>query len=1024
MSEFSIDNIAGFAGVKFSFISPMEILPTEPFKNDLFKDGEISIAKIGAKANKEFSLGNQDKSVKFGLGGDAFSALGVYRNPTRLLNALGREGLQDPVADLMHLKIGPTENMLALRWGYGFSASVEGKVALGPPGLILKFGAEGETSGLSVVLHTVARDKSVAEAITETVTSWRHPRQVKSLGDLNEGTTIVYETMGKLGVSLGVQYGYDFSWAKEAIQIGALSGDLRLKIEMAIKAQFGFSATGCYALVMSREAAAETIRVQVYRLKKKNWSFAFDGAMTAQMKEIPFPDNLDDFIKGVFNLNGSQILKDFEAFLDPNKKLEDLISEKLVDYSRDLVKDVTGIDPIEFADEALDKFRDLIKKWHELPHEVSTLVYGFLQKAVPLDDLKKFLNDVVKFANDPSKIAETIVDALPENLFDSEIERWLTTVSGQGISSLLSNIDTERTKVVELAEKTLDLLDGEKVEDMLRKLQKWIDDKLQLDKITDIDADPWLKKRLADFLGEQDAVMAQLTKIRDAINKLRNASEEFYEKGYQAMLEKYKFEVHYAFQRATSRDALIDVTLNFENDQLDPADEKSPRKCLADMLDGNFSKVLTKKIDCVTINSAVFTHDIKRSTHLEVGLPYFKRFVDHVNEASTKGEVVEQDGDRLWVFSLSALDVVKKKKSLSKLSVEASFTESTELRTFTKESYKITHKFQYGKSSAKREYLNTRYGLAVDEYLRGALPSYSNYLSELDRHLDTHGLIGEDKFGNILTSLEVSLPSSIAVAWKSVPENPKDLFYQRMSQAVQRRLRQWIPVAYIQDEEDYEDTADIYPLLAYMALPQFALEIDERIFYWKYRDANTRAGVFETNCRTNLLTSVLPNVRKTTKDNSDYALTDKILDRIKESIFDDQKRFDLLCDFEEDLIRSIAKTAQLYHQFRLTPSGDPEAKLERLAQFGKEFTDTFNDDLGHIQYTPKGALRPLGLILVKDIAALLDPTVAGSGFTALLEVAVLKNDVDFDKARKSFFEGKWPKAEETFVQQRIIGVQT
>jgi len=1004
-------------GISFDFSSPLNLIPNQPFPEIAFNDGEIPVTSISASANRKFTLGDDARSVEFSAGGSGFAALGVYRKPEKLLNALKREGLSEPMANLMHLKIANDENLMALRWGYGFNASVKGKVALAPlvPGLSLSFGADGQTTGMSVLLHSRKRTESVAESLKNTLQSWRVPRQVKSIENLKPKTTVLYETMGKLGVSLGVQYGYDFSWAREKIEIGALSGDLKLKIEMAIKAHFGFSATGLYALALSRESDEEKIRVQVFRLKQKNWTFAFDGAISSQFTSVPVPDNIDDFIKAVFNLNGSQILKDFEKFLDPDANLEDLISAELVGYARELVKKVTGIDPITAAEEAIKKFKKLVAKWHELPHEITALLYGLLTKAVNLTSLKNFLAKVIEFADDPQKITNEITKYLQGDFFNTPIGKWLTTVSGQGIMTLLANIETEREKLVKLAEKTLGLLDGSTVEEMLKELQKWIDEKLHLDKIVNLNPDEWLKKRLADFLGKQTVLIPELKEIKNAINELRGKAGEFYEKGYKALIEKYTFEIHYAFHRTTTKDALIDFTLDFSGEHLESA-----KTCLAETLDGNFLRLLTEKINCLTINKAVFTHEIKRSTHLSVGLPYFKAFVDHINEASTSGKIVEKDGDRLWVFSLEAFDVLKKRRSLSKLSIEAELTESAELRKFSNESYKTSYKFQYAKKGAKREYLETRYKLAVDEYLRAAVPSYSDYLDNLDRHLDDFGLVGANKFGNVLTSFEVSMPGKIISAWKNMPNNPADIFYQRMSALVQRRLRQWIPVAYIQDEDKYDNTADIFPLLVYMSLPTFAKPIKDRVFYWDYDDEDVQAQVFETHCRTKLLSDILPVVRQAT---TNPAYGDSKINNIRAS-FLNSDRFEMLCGLEKNIIKSIAKTARALLEFLNTPASQPTTKLKALAEFGKEFTDTFNDDLGHIDYTPKGALRPLGLILVRDIANLLDSNLGDVGFAVMLELSVLKSGENFDKAKDKFFAGESPKTEQTVLQQRIVSVQS
>lgn len=1025
MSNIIINKVLGLDGISFEFISPLNLTPNQPFPEEAFSDGEISVSNIKASANKKFTLGDDAKNVEFTAGGDVFAALGVYRKPEKLVNALKREGLSEPMANLTHLKVADNENLMALRWGYAFDAGIKGKVALSPlvPGLSFSFGASDKKVGLSVILHAQNRTDSVADSLKGTLESWRVPRQVKSIENLKPKTTVLYETMGKLGVSLGVEYGYDFSWSRDQIQIGALSGDLNLKIEMAIKARFGFSATGLYALALSRESDDEKIRVQVFRLKQKDWSFAFDGAISSQFDKVPIPDNIDDFIKGVFNLNGSQILKDFEKFLDPDARLEDLISEDLIGYARDLVEKVTGVDPITASEEAIAKFKELVAKWHELPHEITALIYGFLSNAVNLTGLKNFLTKIIESAADPKKIAAEITKNLQGDFFNSPVGKWLITVSQQGIVSLLANIESERGKLIELAKKTSGLLDSGTVEEMLKELQKWIDEKLHLNKIVNLNPDEWLKKRLADFLGKQTVVTDELRQIRDAINKLRGKSAEFYKKGYDALLAKYTFEVHYAFHRTTHKDSLIDITLDFSGTNL-----KSAETCLAEVLNGNFSRLLSEKISCLTINQAVFTHEIKRTTHLDVGLPYFKAFVDHINETAASGKIVERDGDRLWVFSLSAVDILKKRRSLSKLSIEAELTQSSEVRKFSEESYKTSYKFQYAKKGAKREYLKTRYNLAVDEYLRSAVPSYSDYLDELDRHLDNFGLLGANKFGNLLTSMEVSIPGKVISAWKNLPDNPKDIFYQKMSFAVQRRLRQWIPVAYIEDEKNYNYTDDIYPLLVYMSLPLFAKQInpndhddvDNRVYYWDYDKNSNQKQVFESHCRTKLLSEILPKVREATTNS---AYDNSKIDKIK--AFNSSK-FETLCGFEKSIIKSIAKTAKAYLDFSRTPVTEPEKKIKALAEFGKEFTDTFNDDLGHIFYTPKDALRPLGLILIKDIAELLDPNLGTVGFSTMLEMMILKTDIsndDFDKAKKKFFAGEPPTGEETIVQQRMVNVQ-
>ena len=100
-------------------------------------------------------------------------------------------------------------------------------------------------------------------------------------------------------------------------------------------------------------------------------------------------------------------------------------------------------------------------------------------------------------------------------------------------------------------------------------------------------------------------------------------------------------------------------------------------------------------------------------------------------------------------------------------------------------------------------------------------------------------------------------------------------------------------------------------------------------------------------------------------------------------------KFNRLCKLEREIIERIVEVAQKFHEF-LDEKNDIEKRLRFLAEFGSGFTDTFNDELGHISFTPKGALRPLGLVLMSDIARILDPELDNVKLSAMLDLYVLK----------------------------------
>ncbi|MDQ3181860.1 MAG: hypothetical protein M3Q33_15255, partial [Acidobacteriota bacterium] len=519
------------------------LLNNQPFPDNAFTAGAIPLGSIKATAGRDFKL---DK-VKFGASGGIFAGLGVYRSTDKLFDALKAEGLDEPMVTRLEFPDLAKKNLYAIRWGYNAEGSVSGSVALGAG---LNFGASARREALYAVLRLLDRTTKPVKALTETINSWKMPRQIDAPDDDNikPGTWLIAETDGELKLSLGVEYGYDYSWVREAVKLGSLSGDFGLKIEMGVKAAFGFNASGRYATVLCRENAERKLRLQVFKMRQQGWSFAFDASVMAQVRQDVIPDNFDEFVKGVFNLNGLQVLKDIEKWLDPNTNLAELFGTELIEYAKEFVTEVTGFNPETEFDKAIGRLRNVIERWQNLPHEVTSLLYGLLKNAIPLDNLKDFLSRTIELS-DPEELKDEILSKLQDvDFFQTPIGKWISAAAGQGILSLVANIENEREKFSEFAQKTLDLLDGSTVEDTLKKLQKWIEEKLGLGRIFEIvnetdfaDIDVWLKKRLSDFLGKT-IVFQELEKIKTAINGLRAKAREFYEKGFAALTDKYKAE--------------------------------------------------------------------------------------------------------------------------------------------------------------------------------------------------------------------------------------------------------------------------------------------------------------------------------------------------------------------------------------------------------------------------------------------------------------------------------------------------
>jgi hypothetical protein len=1015
------------------------------FPDDAFTGGKvIPLGSIGIAAEKDFKL----DSVDFKLGARFLAGFGVYRSTEELFKTLKNEGLDEPMMEKLDFPDLDAQklNLFALRWGYAAEAEVNGKLPNVAFGVGLTFGASGRVEGLYSVVRAFDRQAKAFDSISETVKSWKMPRQITAPEKLEPGTWVISETDGSLKLSLGVQYGYEYSWSRENIKTGVLSGDLALKIQAGIDAKFGFEASGRYALVVARESAARTLRLQVFKLKQKGWSFAFDAAVSAQATSVPLPENFHEFIKGIFNLNGLQALKDIkEKWLDPDANLAELLGAKLSADIIKLVEKVTGVTPANIK-AAIDKLKSVFNRWHALPHEIASTLYDLLKKISPVDlaQLKAFLEEAVRLSN-PGGVEADFKNFIAGHLddfafFETPIGKWLTAAANKGILSLLANFQKERAQFNDWAKKTLALLDGDLLEKTLKELQTWIEEKLGLDKIiklinqADFDnLDDWLKKRLSDFLGKT-VVFQDLEKIRDAIKKLLKMEKlkELYDKGYKALTDKYQAELHYTFQSTTTKTALIDLTFDFE------ANAANADRFLELGLKGDFAEVLSSKenIAGVRINQATLTHQIKRQSHLEVGLPFFKSSLDHLTDSTASGDIVQQDSGRLWVFSLDAKDVVKKKTSISKLSVAASLKKNAGVRVFSETEGKFSYQLRFIKQNADGEALRKRLKAVAEKYFPAEFSgagdrTFDKYLAALDRALEEKGIKGEDNFGNVLAAFTLALPGEALTAWEKAPATttPIDSKYFSISRRVQENLRNWIPLVYIHDLDQYDSLQTIYPLLVYTALPiidkirrsgnQITFTPGGALYDWDFADSLLRQGLMNSVCTQNL-PPILARVRQVLKSKpgtQDRYRDTKINQMIQEAQKNDARRFVSLVKREEIIIKGVTKTAKAFNDFLAADKVDKA--IEALATFGAEVSDTFNEDIGGL-YSGE-TLRPLGSLLMLEIAGILDNTLIGKlKPAAMLELLVVKAQSQF--ALADFLENKRPEATDIALQQTIVSV--
>ncbi len=460
--------------------------------------------------------------------------------------------------------------------------------------------------------------------------------------------------------------------------------------------------------------------------------------------------------------------------------------------------------------------------------------------------------------------------------------------------------------------------------------------------------------------------------------------------------------------------------------------------------------MLRRPVEVARLPGITINEGIKRRSHLEVDLPFFKNSLDHINESVAKGKVVDQGEDRLWVFTLKGQDVVRSRNSMSRLSIGMTIGRNVGLRTFTEEAYSYDYAFRFARRDARREHLEDRLAVLTEEYLPekfggGDRRSLSTYLTALDKALDSAGVAGDDNFGSTLVGLEVSVSGKALAAWKKVSGDKLDPRYLEISRRVQTMLREYIRRCYLQDLDNYRQTVAVCPLFVYSALPPInraklkgkTLEFNESdIYNWDYRSAKVLARMLEEHCQPRLPKMLRQAYRdlegSSLIEDYRYANIGKML-RLKPK--QAKENFQTLVLTEAYLIKAIHSACLRMHKFLAADKLDEAT--EELAKTGAELTEAFNNKVGNTIYEGAG-MRPLGTLLFLEVARALDSKLAKKirpvammelGTLLFLEVAraldsklgirvaSIVRDVEVD----DFLLDKRPESSEIALSQRFVG---
>ncbi|MCP5112462.1 MAG: hypothetical protein GY953_16680 [bacterium] len=1042
---------AGNAGVKVTAACDQDVLQAlatnAPFPKRQIALGDISLA---ASLSRDITFGKGADKVSFSAKASAFSGLGVFPDPSGMLENLRPD---ENIAPAINFPTDTANHYVMLRWGYNLAGSAKGSVALGTGGGVT-FGADGRKEGAFAVIRRLPRRTGARTALTETVNSWMLPRQVTDIDNLEPGTWIVAEVDGSVAASIGIQYGLDFNWVREA-KLGGLTGDVGLRLQLGVNAALGFQASGRYAVVASRDSlkkADKVLRLRLYKLNKNGWNFAFNFGASANLDTSKFlPGQTDDFIKAVFGVHGAQIVNDLHAiekWTNPNQKLSGALAGLTSKYVQKFIQDVTGVAPEAVFKTGRKKLLDLFKKWDALDHRASTLLWKFIEDKVDLGPVRDIAG---RIANGTQDDAKALLKDRLENVdfFRTPAGRLLESLATGGLCAALTLAEhsEEFAGLQEGARLVSRILDQGETEKLLGNLQAAIEKRLNLDrvrqKVTATDfkkVDAWLRLKLASFLDER-LNLEKLDEIRKTINLLLGKRQQFYTKALKALNRKYEFDFAYTYQRSTTKTALFDINFDF-------AKGNGTSDLLRAATNGDFDTVLTKPSPGVGLNVAELSHGINRQSSADLSMPYYKKSTKSITTSLAKLRATDDDSGRLLLYELDAKNKVESLvagKSVRNSSLAVAGSWPTKLgnavRVHNKEAISYSYSFRQAKRDMSVNEVEHQLGPYVASYFPkrfGATSrSFSNWISNLDFQIEQQEHNGIATFGDTLFGIDLSLPSEVASAWVNAPPKGSDR-YLEMSVNLQTALKRLIPLYYFDDPKKYTKLAAAAPLLVYASIPaatsaranggQVTLNKGKGT-YWNWPDASLRREMASlTITRDNLKSSMrdierlLLNTPGLEKKAKFYTPTNINCDKIISVTRGNQgsAKLESLLFVESTVIAEAVAAGHKMAQFRKKKKTQPAKAVAALSEFGEKITQAFNERIAGVY--GGGALRPLGtLVFIEAAKALSDkPAIRKATPSAMLHLAVLKDGSAFKL--KSFADNQLPAKCDLAIEERLVNL--
>jgi hypothetical protein len=303
----------------------------------------------------------------------------------------------------------------------------------------------------------------------------------------------------------------------------------------------------------------------------------------------------------------------------------------------------------------------------------------------------------------------------------------------------------------------------------------------------------------------------------------------------------------------------------------------------------------------------------------------------------------------------------------------------------------------------------------------------SDWLAQIDDYVESRLANGRHIFGKTLINMVLKVPSDIGSAWFKAPAKRKHRTYNKLSFAVQQRMRE-LARTFVFDNNNFLDRLHLnvprkklLAMMLYMSLPAIPrrrYDLDDM-----YESPSYIQSMLEHNLM--ILVNKLrldpdEDMRLLAEKFSDYpAMISEILDYARnDSKFKDFMR--ITVSNELAIIADLISLGTEMSSIKKLLDKDVEKGLKALSDFGSRLTKRISNFNFELVGENRDNSRFIGPELFITASKALDPTL-NDKTNGYLELIILKDNPNFNM--ESYLDGERPELEDILVSQMIADLE-